>query len=175
MFCGSSAYALTMDEFIGSFPPLSLELTYGQYQGTTTNVSTAGSSSSGFNSPTPTLGIGFNLRLPASDSMKYFSDKSWWELGYTMNMPTDDLTISYASINFTGAGDMFYSGFGLNMSFWNQGISGGVGAQYKGGIVFSDNFTGGLTYMYLSGTKTIGGYNNYYKLYHLMLDFNYKI
>jgi len=174
-FIGASADCLTIDEFLGSFPPLSIELSYGPYQGTATNVSTSGSSSSNFDAPAPTLGIGFNLKLPASDSMKYFSDKSWWELGFTSNMPTSDLAISYASINFMGAGDMFYGGIGLNISFWNQGISGGAGAQFKTGVTFSDNFTGGIKFIYLSGTKSTPGYNNYYKIYNLMLDFNFQI
>ena len=70
---------------------------------------------------------------------------------------------------------MFYSGFGLNISFWNQGISGRVGGQYKGGMIFSDNFSGGLKFLYLNGTLPTSGYNNYYKIYNMMLDFNYQI
>ena len=173
--CSVTSSALTVEEFLASFPTLSLELTYGTYSGTATNVSSGITNVSNFNAAAPTFGVGMNVRIPASDSMKYFSEKSWWEVGYLYNATTEDKRISYLSANFISEGDAFYSGVGINMSYWNQDISGSIGAQCKFGLKLADNMYAGAKYVFLSGTKPTTGYNNYYKIYHLVLDFNLVI
>ena len=146
-----------------------VNLSYGAYQGIVTNSSLSGSSTSTFSTSQPNLGIGVSVKLPFLGEPlgmpNYFYD-----LGYHYNFDADGLTISYFHIDAMGINDNFYGGIGINYSFWNKDINGGLGFQFSAGKPISEQIMIGIKYILMSGKYSTNGYDNSYNISQLAFE-----
>jgi len=157
------------DESRNSGPPIwfgNIELSYGKYSGIYTNSSSGGDVSGSFSASRPNIGIGASLKLPFLGMRKNY----FWNVGYHHNFNSDGLTVSYAHIDAIGIKDNIYAGLGMNYSFWNQDISGGLGLHALAGLSFSERLLLGIKYLATVGTKSTNEYDNRYVLSQVLLD-----
>jgi len=139
---------------------LGVDFSYGVYQGTVTNTNAGGSFTSAFDALQPNLGVGLNLNLPLYGMPKDYC----WDFGYKYNFSNDGLMISYWHLDVLGVNEEFYGGMGINYSFWNKGIAGGIGYQFNAGKPINDRIMMGIRYTSFSGNKNAGAYDNSYNI-----------
>ncbi len=168
----SGASALSLQDIMDR---LSFDLTYGAYEGTYTNYSTAGASSGKFYAPSGNFGIGINFELPVPDTMKYFSEDSSFRLGYQSNAVSDGLLVSYIHLDYLTSGDSFFGSFGLNTSLWNRDIAGAGGFNIGIGKIISERISAGLRYAYLKGYRNVSGLDNIFEISYTVFTLTFSL
>jgi len=143
-----------------------IDLSYGKYSGYYTNSSSNGDVSGSFSASQPNIGIGASLRFPSLGMPENY----YCDLGYHYNFSSGGLTVSYIYFDAIGTKDNIYGGVGINYSFWNQDISGGLGLQALAGLSFSERLLVGIKYLTTVGTKSTSEYDNSYVLSQILLD-----
>jgi len=143
-----------------------IDLSYGKYSGYYTNSSSNGDVSGSFSASQPNIGIGASLRFPFLGMPENY----YYDLGYHYNFSSGGLTVSYVNFDAIGIRDNLYGGMGINYSFWNQDISGGLGLQAFAGRSFSERLLLGIKYLATVGTKATNEYDNRYVLSQVLLD-----
>lgn len=143
-----------------------LDFSYGLNNGSYTYSSSGGDVSGNFCASQPNLGIGASVNLPIPGMPENY----YYDIGYHYNFISDGLATSYVHFDAIGIRDNIYGGLGINYSFWNQDITGGLGLQASTGFSLSDRLLLGIKYIAETGSKTTSEYDNKYLLSQLLLD-----
>ncbi len=144
--------------------PFSLELTCGYLSGVYSNKSSVDEINGAFTSSNINYGVGLTSRFDVPQIFKTLGDQIYWQVGYFYDFPADSTQVSYARLDGIGYCDFANFAAGINYSFWNNDITGGIGGQAEMNVNITSTLSTGLMYIYMPGTGTSGGYNSKYEI-----------